>query len=145
MQNNTNEVRIIGIYNQDETTNQSALNCPDETRTHQEFAEESDINTIIERFGIGENPITAQKWIENIDIADAPDNYQDVLNQLNEARDQFMSLPARVRTRFNNSAHEFVNFVSDQNNLEEMVQMGLATKREEPKIEPKTAPEQSSS
>ena len=68
----------------------------------------------------------------NIDIADAPDNYVDVMNQLNEARDQFMSLPARVRSRFDNDPGQFVNFVSDASNVEEMIALGLAERREPP-------------
>ena len=100
--------------------------------TAQEFKEESDINTIIDRFGIGENPIEAQRWVTDVDIADAPNNYQDVMNQLNAARDQFMSLPARVRSRFENDPAKFVNFVSDASNLEEMISLGLAERREPP-------------
>lgn len=122
-------VRVAGLYDSDAVSKANALVCPEESRTHQEFAEESDINTIIDRFGIGENPLELQKWVTDVDISDAPDNYQDVMNQLNLARDQFMSLPARVRTRFDNDPHAFVSFVSDASNLDEMVSLGLAEKR----------------
>ena len=114
----------------DQVSDESSLVCPEESLTAQEFKEESDINTIIDRFGIGENPIEAQRWVTNVDIADAPNNYQDVMNQLNAARDQFMSLPARVRSRFENDPAKFVSFVSDASNLEEMVSLGLAERRE---------------
>jgi len=130
------QVRVVGVYDADGVSDSSALEGPEESRTRQEFKAESDINTIIERFGIGENPIAAQKWVTNLDIADAPSNYQDVMNQLNEARDQFMSLPARVRTRFENDPHRFVEFVSDPRNQEEMVFMGLATRRPDPVVSP---------
>ena len=53
------------------------------------------------------------EWVTNVDIADAPDNYMAVMNQLNEARDQFMSLPAKVRSQFDNDPGKFVDFVSD--------------------------------
>ncbi|AXH75749.1 MAG: internal scaffolding protein [Microviridae sp.] len=129
-------VRVVGVYDSDAVSRANGLVCPEETLARQEFLEESDINTIIDRFGIGENPIEIQKWVTDIDIADAPDNYQDVMNQLNLARDQFMSLPARVRTRFDNDPHAFVAFVSDASNLEEMVSLGLAEKREVPASEP---------
>jgi len=135
-------LRIVDLYDVDQVSNDTALDCQDETRTRQEFAEECDINTIIDRFGIGENPIGDHKWVTDVDIADAPSDYQSVMNQLNEARDQFMSLPARIRSRFNNSPHEFVSFVSDAENLPEMVSMGLAVKREPA---PDPVPEQSSS
>lgn len=125
-------IRVPGIYDSDAASDDSALWCDDETLTHQEFKEESDINTIIDRFGIGENPIEAQKWVTNVDISNAPGNYQDVMNQLNEARDQFMSLPAKVRSQFDNDPAAFVSFVSDPENLSEMVRLGLAVERVEP-------------
>lgn len=122
-------LRIVGVYDADAVSDESALVCPEESLTHQEFAEESDINVIIDRFGIGENPIEAQEWVTNVDIADAPNNYMDVMNQLNQARDQFMSLPAKVRSQFDNDPGRFVDFVSDPNNGDELVRMGLATVR----------------
>jgi len=123
-------LRLVDVYDADQVSDESSLVCPEESLTAQEFKEESDINTIIDRFGIGENPIEAQRWVTDVDIADAPNNYQDVMNQLNAARDQFMSLPARVRSRFENDPAKFVSFVSDANNLEEMVSLGLAERRE---------------
>lgn len=125
-------LRVIGVYDSDEVSRDNALRCEDESLTHQEFAEESDINTIIDRFGIGENPIEAHKWVTNVDIAEAPNNYMEVMNQLNEARDQFMSLPAKVRSQFDNDPGRFVSFVSDESNLPEMVRLGLASERAAP-------------
>lgn len=126
------QVRIVGIYDRAGVSMDNALICPEESLTHQEFAEESDINTIIDRFGIGENPVEAQQWITNVDIADAPNNYMEVMNQLNEARDQFMSLPAKVRSQFDNDPGRFVDFVSDPGNVDEMVRLGLAERRADP-------------
>lgn len=130
------EIRIVGCYDSDLLSTETGLDCRDESLTHQEFREESDINTIIDRFGIGENPVEAQKWVTNVDIADAPDNYMEVMNQLNAARDQFMSLPAKVRSRFDNDPAKFVDFVSDSTNGEEMVSLGLAVKRPDPVVPP---------
>lgn len=125
-------LRVIGEFDPNEISDQTSLYCDDESLTHQEFREESDINTIIDRFGIGENPIEAQKWVSNTDIADAPDNYMDVMNQLNAARDQFMSLPAKMRSQFDNDPAKFVDFVSDPSNGDEMLRLGLAVPRETP-------------
>ena len=123
-------VRVIGVYDADEVSHDTALHCVDESLTHQEFREESDINTIIERFGIGENPVDAQKWVTNVDIEEAPSDYMGVMNQLILARDQFMSLPAKVRARFDNEPGAFVDFVSDPGNAQEMVALGLAVERQ---------------
>jgi len=120
-------VRIVGVYDAQKVSDDNGLVCPEETLTRSEFAEECDINTIIQRFGIGENPIEAQKWVTDVDIAEAPNDYQSVMNQLNAARDQFMSLPAKVRSQFDNDPARFVEFVSDtEKNGAEMVRLGLA-------------------
>ena len=126
------DTRIIGVYDSDALSEKTGLDCRDESLTHQEFKEECDINTIIDRFGIGENPVEAQQWVTNVDITNAPDNYMDVMNQLNLARDQFMNLPAKVRSQFDNDPSLFVNFVSDSANAEEMVRLGLAVVRPDP-------------
>jgi len=125
-------MRIIGRYDPDAVSASTALDCRDESLTHQEFREECDINTIIDRFGIGENPIEAQKWVTDVDISNAPSDYMSVMNQLNEARDQFMSLPAKVRSSFDNDPGRFVSFVSDPSNESEMVRLGLAVARPDP-------------
>lgn len=126
------KVRIIGEYDADQVSHDTGLRCEDESLTQQEFKDESDINTIIDRFGIGENPIQAQKWVTDLDIENAPNDYMQVMNQLNEARDQFMTLPAKLRSQFDNQPGQFVSFVSDPGNFDEMVRLGLATPRPDP-------------
>lgn len=130
------KVRVIDVYDAQAVSDATALSCPEESRTRQEFKDESDINTIIDRFGIGENPIDLQKWVTNVDIYDAVDDFQTAMNQVNTAKAQFDALPARVRTRFNNSPAAFVDFVSDASNVEEMILLGLAEKRVERVPEP---------
>lgn len=132
-------VRVVGLYDADAVSASNALVCPEESRTRQEFAEEADINTIISRFGIGENPISPRDWTQNVDLTEAPDTYMGVMDTLNRARDEFMSLPARVRSRFDNSPHEFMNFVSDPANVDEMVSLGLAVKRVSEQVDPALA------
>lgn len=118
-------VRVVGEYDSDKVSDLNSLYCDDESLTHQSFKEESDINTIISQFGIGVNPMVPQEWIENVDIADAVNDFQSAMNQVNEARDQFMSLPASLRSKFDNDAGMFVNFVSDPANLDKMEEYGL--------------------
>lgn len=93
--------------------------------TDQSFAEEVNINTIVERFGLtGELP-------ENLimprdgDFTEALD-YQQSLNLLIMANQAFLELPAQIRARFGNNAEEFVAFASDPVNLEECRRLGLA-------------------
>jgi len=125
-----NECRVVGMYDSDAVSEETGLMCLDETRTHEEFAEECDINVIASRFGIGNEMPDISNWVRNIDIVDEVSDFQSAMNILNEAQKQFDGLPAKVRSRFNNSPGEFVNFVSDVGNVDEMIALGLAVKRE---------------
>lgn len=125
-------LRIVGDYDTNRVSDETALHCKDETLTDQSFKDESDINTIIDRFGIGEHPVTAQQWVTDVDITEAATDYQSVLNQMVEAAAQFNSLPAKIRSRFDNDPHLFVEFVSDAANVDEMIRLGLAERRPDP-------------
>jgi len=125
-------VRIVNEYDANGVSDNNALHCDDESLTRQEFKEESDINTIISAFGIGENPIEAQKWVTNVDITEETTDFQSAMNQLVAAAAQFNSLPARVRSQFDNDPAAFVDFVSNPDNGDEMVRLGLAEIRREP-------------
>lgn len=123
-------LRVPFAYDVDAVSAENAVGCVGESRTSQEFKEECDINTIINRFGIGDPAIVAQNWTTNVDITEATSDFQSAMNALVEAADQFNSLPARVRSRFDNDPAMFVDFVSDPSNVEEMIALGLATRRE---------------
>lgn len=96
-----------------------------ESLTKQSFADECDINRILERFAItGHVPenVRAPSFGDFVDIP----SYQDALNAVIEAEHSFMQMPANVRARFGNDAHAFVEFCSDPENLPEMRKLGLA-------------------
>lgn len=119
-------LRIPFAYDSDSVGKDNSLVCPEESLTRQEFKEESDINTIISRFGIGEHPVEAGSWTTNIDIVEATTDFQSAMNQLNQAQAEFMSLPARIRSQFDNDPALFVDFMSDPANQDEWIRMGLA-------------------
>lgn len=58
--------------------------------------------------------------------------YQEALNLVIKAQNAFDDLPAKVRQRFGNDPGEFLEFVSNPENQEEMVKLGLAQKLVEP-------------
>lgn len=107
-------LRTAYNYDMDSASLETALVCDDETRTQQQFKEECDINTIVERFGItGELPQNVrvplqEEFLETFD-------YQTSLNKLIEADEAFMQYPANVRAEFQNDAGKFVEYVSDPN------------------------------
>jgi phage internal scaffolding protein len=63
------------------------------------------------------------------DFDDQP-SYQEACNIVNVATQQFMGLDAKVRARFGNDPGQFLAFCTDASNIDEMVKLGLATRRE---------------
>lgn len=119
-------IRAPYQYDQKAASDAAAFDCGDSLdRTDQSFAEEVDINTIVERFGLtGELPENLVLPREG-DFTDALD-YQQSLNLLIMANRAFLEMPAQVRARFGNNAEEFVAFASDPANLDECRKLGLA-------------------
>ncbi|WNK12717.1 MAG: internal scaffolding protein [Microvirus sp.] len=121
------KLRIPFDYNADLLSDATALHCVDKSLTHQSFADECDINTIIDRFGIsGELPQNLN-YTSNDEFVEIFD-FQSAQNQIIEAEQSFMQLPAKVRYQFQNDAGKFVQFCSDANNVDEMIKLGLAIK-----------------
>jgi len=126
------------------------LVCKDPSRTRQEFLEETNVNTILKKFELtGQLPDLIRSNPQFGDFSDVPD-YQDSLNRVLFAQEQFAALSSRVRARFENDPAKFLAFASDPKNLDEMVTLGLATKRVQddpgasksipPKAQPKAEP-----
>lgn len=117
-------VRSPYNYDTNAASDESALHCTDPTLTKQSFAEECDINTIVERFNItGELP-TNIRMPEYRDFAEVTD-YHTALNAIAQARESFDAMPANVRARFHNDPEQFVDFCNDPGNRDEAKKMGL--------------------
>lgn len=129
--------KIIARHRYDEY-NDPGLKCTlEEKVTKESFKDQCDIDKIIERIArTGVAPDQVQKKYG--DYSNVPD-YQSALQIVVNAQAQFNSLDAHVRNRFNNDPGIFLEFASDSSNLDEMVKLGLATKREE--IIPETKPQ----
>jgi phage internal scaffolding protein len=97
----------------------------DESLTHSYFAEDCDINVIMaqyEKSGLIEH---VNRYNGSYgDFTDVSD-YQSSLNAVLEAQEAFDSLPAKVRSRFSNDPAEFLSFVNDSSNKDEMISLGL--------------------
>lgn len=95
-----------------------------EDLTVQSFKEETDINTILRRFGVtGHLPLARGTPLYG-DFSNAVD-YQTALNMTHEAQRAFDALPSRIRKRFNNNPAELIAFLQDDNNREESDRLGL--------------------
>ncbi len=112
---------------------------PGPGRTKQSFAEESNINIIMKKYektGMLDHLNRFNGQYGNF-IA-APD-YHTSMNAIREAGEAFMSIPAGVRAKFDNDPARFLEFVQDEKNHDEMIEMGLARpKPSEAPVEPKT-------
>ncbi|UDN67685.1 internal scaffolding protein [robinz microvirus RP_94] len=111
-------------YDRNAASVDTGLLCDDGTRTQQQFAEECDINTIVERFGLtGELPQSASIPF-NADFDESVD-FRTCLDLMREAERTFMLYPAEIRARFQNDPTRFVDFVSDPLNVSQVKEWGL--------------------
>lgn len=105
------------------------LECKDRSLTQQSEAKDADINTIVARFEKTGILPAAQREGLFLDVSNMPD-YRQALDQVNQTNQYFMTLPAKTRLRFNNDAAEFLDFISDGNNKNEAIELGLLPKEE---------------
>lgn len=107
------------------------LECNDKSLTQQSFRDSVDINSIISRFskqgGVPAMEYTADLFADFSSLG----SYQDCMNAVIDANEIFDTLPPGIRNRFSNSPGDFLDFVSDPSNLDEMIELGLAPKAPE--------------
>lgn len=118
-------IRAEYNYDADKASKESGLHCKDDSLTVQSQREDADINVIVKRFGVtGQLPQSLRMPIYT-DFEDVFD-YRSAMDVINQADRSFAALPADVRARFLNDPQRFVEFASDEKNLEEMRRLGLA-------------------
>lgn len=127
-------LRTENNYDRDEASYTSGLKCLDESRTQQQFKEESDINTIVARFGISGVMPADFGMPQSVDFTETVTDYHTALNLVRQADEDFMQLPGALRERFRNDPQELMNFVENPANLDEARALKLAKPAE--KVEP---------
>jgi len=121
-----NQPFIRNPYNYDTNaaSNESGLRCEDATRTQQHFKDETDINNILRQFNITgllpKKALTPQYG----DFSGIYD-YHSALNAVIAAEDDFMTLPATLRARFDNDPQELIEFLNNPENKDEALKLGL--------------------
>ncbi len=104
----------------------SAIKQIEPSLTKQAFAEEVNINNIIQRFtktGVIDHVNSAEP---TYDFAPSHD-YREALEILQNAEQKFAELPAEIRKKFSNNPAEFLAFAEDEDNLPKMAAMGLTS------------------
>lgn len=102
-----------------------------ESKTRQEFLNESLTSTIIERFtrtGVLVPPGMARREPMFGDFTEIPDGVQDAANLMIRVRDDFARLPSNIRERFSNNPLMMYAFLSDERNRDEAISIGLVAK-----------------
>lgn len=111
--------------------------------TKQSFKDECDVNKIVAAFDVsGVMPVgqTGGTVTPQFgDFASIPD-LAGVYAAIDKAKSDFDVMPLEIRERFNYNPELFLSFVNNPKNLDEMIRLGIAVKREEPKPEPVVTP-----
>jgi len=112
-------------YDRDLASEESGLKCEDDSLTQQQFKDEADINTIVDRFmksGVMPTPVNMPQYVDYEGVFD----FQSAMNAVRQADENFMRMDAKVRARFNNSPQEFLEFFANPENTDEAIRLGLA-------------------
>lgn len=103
------------------------------SKTRQEFADECDLNQLMERYESGRTsipPLPGEP--QYFDTTLFTTDFREAMDMMNHAENAFMRLPAQVRKEFDNDPQKFVAYALDENNGEQMVKWGLAEIQEPP-------------
>jgi len=114
-----------------ERTRKSFATDP-KSMTQQHFKSECDINTILKKYrksGLLEH---VNQYAGKYEDLSEPTDYQTALNIVISAQASFDSLPSYIRKKFDNDPSQFLDFVNNPDNLEEMENMGLIQTPAEP-------------
>jgi len=139
----TRKVFVRNPYNYDmeEVSNETGLKCEDLSKAQQHMKDECDINVIVERFGVtGRVPVT--QFEPSYGDFSSVGDYHTALNKINATKEQFMTLPAKVRAKFDHDPYQLVNFLMDEANRNEAVELGLINGEYTAKVVSPTAVEQ---
>jgi phage internal scaffolding protein len=100
----------------------------DESLTQQHFAQEADINVIMayyQRTGILGDPLNPGTDAPMFGDFSNVQDFQKAQNAIIEANRAFMSLPSDVREKFNNDPGKLIEFLSNEDNRDEAIKLGL--------------------
>ncbi|QXP08616.1 MAG: internal scaffolding protein [Arizlama microvirus] len=111
--------------------------------TKQSFLAECDINNIIKAFKVSGQIKHINERAAQGAYADLPDpiEFQEALHQVKQAQASFATLPAHVRSRFDNNPQTFLTFITDPKNQDEIIRLGLATDNRPPASAAPPAPD----
>jgi len=133
-------IRTPYNYDRDAVSIETGLACEEgSSLTQQQFRDECDINTIITRFGLASQVPDGLRMPQYGDFTNIS-SYHEAMNSIAVAGETFDQLPAAIRDRFYNDPGKFVDFTLDPANADELVSLGLASKKAPPPVVPVSVP-----
>lgn len=111
------------------------MTFPTEGRTKQAFKAECDVNTIMSRYlktGVLEH--VRDSVAQYLDVTGV--DFQEAQQLVAGAQSMFHSLPAHIRTEFDNNPGVFLKFMEDPRNAPKAREMGLLPSEGQPSYPP---------
>lgn len=113
-----------GYHDRDAVSKATSLVCTDESLTVQSQKDEADINTIVRNFGItGQLPQSLH--LPSYGDFEGALDYHTAQNLIAEARTAFLALPSGLRAEFDNDPGQFLAFVEDPANCDQLLELGI--------------------
>jgi phage internal scaffolding protein len=122
-------VRSQLSYNADELSLSTGLVCPEPSRTLQSCKDDCDLNLIVDRMTKTGEQLPQASITDYGDFTGVED-YHTLMNRLIDAQNAFNDLNAPIRERFNNDPGRLFEFLNNENNRNEAIELGLLNKPE---------------
>lgn len=112
------------VYNQFNNPVSEGQVFTEKTKTQQHFKEQCDINKIMTKFKRTGLLPQVQRIPLYGDFSGV-ESYQEAVNKIKKVEEVFGTLPAAVRDRFKNDPSELIDFVQNEANRAEAIELGL--------------------
>jgi len=110
---------------------QKAIENGEEIRVEQSHKDEVNINKIVKKHGM--DLIAKTAALQQFTFDENPHNdFQEMMNALLKAKDSFESVPSEIRKQFNHDPAQFMDFVRNTDNKQQLIDWGLAKAPETP-------------
>jgi hypothetical protein len=96
-----------------------------ESLTQQHFADEADVRNIIRQYDKTGLIANVQKGVARYGDYSEVNEYREALDLVNQANATFAELPAELREMFQNNAGTFLEFATNPENENKMIELGL--------------------
>jgi len=101
-------------------------NAPTKTQKH--YKNDVNMTNIIKKYQQSHIAPPLSKPGKYLDFREFPRTFSQALEALDAVQDTFDALPSEVRSKFRNNPQELLDFVSDPQNKEEGIKLGLIPK-----------------